>query len=85
MPAPNASQPARFVAHHLQHDDAMMAVRRAVQAIDRFGGNAECRIEAKGRIGQRHIVVDGLGQRDYIQALLHQVISILMDFDKQNR
>ena len=71
-------QPAGAVAHDLDHDDAVVAVRRAVQAVDRLGGDAQRGVEAEGDVGHRHVVVDGLGQRDDVEALLHQAAGVLL-------
>ena len=65
-------QPARVVAHHLDHDDAMVAVGGAVQPVDRVGRDAERGVEAEADVGQRDVVVDRLGQGDDVQALLEQ-------------
>jgi len=58
------------MSHNLRHDDAVMAVGGAVQAINGVGGDAQgCGITKRG-IGHGHIVVDGLGQRDDVNASL---------------
>ena len=57
-------QPAGVVAHHLDHDDAVMAVRRAVQPVDRVGRDPERGVEAEGDVGHGDVVVDRLGQGD---------------------
>jgi hypothetical protein len=61
-------QPARAMPHDFRDDDAMMAVRRAVQPVNRLGRNVQRGGETKGRIGHRHVVVNGLGQRDDVEA-----------------
>ena len=53
-------QPAGAVAHDLGHDDAVMAVGGAVQPVDGFGGDPERGVEPERRVGQGHVVVDGL-------------------------
>ena len=60
-------QPARAMPHDFGDDDAMMAVRRAVQPVNRLGGNVQRGGEAKGRIRHRHVVVNGLGQGDDVE------------------
>ena len=42
-------EPAGIVAHNLDNDDAVVAVRRAVQPVDRVGRDTERRIEAEGQ------------------------------------
>ena len=70
-------QPAGAVAHDLDHDDAVMAVRGAVQAVDGVGGDAERGIETEGGVGQRHVVVDGFRQGHDVEACLLQAQRIL--------
>ena len=77
IPAPRASQPD-LVPHDLHHDDPVMAVRRAVQAVDGLRRDAERRVETKGHVGQSHVVVDRLRQRDDVQAFLRQPVGVLL-------
>ena len=71
-------QPAGAVAHDLDYDDAMVAVRGAVQAVDGIGGDAQRGIETEGDIGAENIVVDGLGQGDDVETFLLQLQCILL-------
>ena len=71
-------QPAGIVAHDLDHDDAVMAVRGAVQAVDRVGDDPECRVEAEGDVGALDVVVDRLGQGHDVEALLDQALGVLL-------
>ena len=66
------------MAHDLDHDDAVVAVSRAVQAVNRFGGHAQSRRIAKGGVGHGHIVVNCLGQRDDVDASLLQTVGALL-------
>jgi len=66
------------MSHDLRDDDAVVAVRGAVQPVNRLGGNAERGVKADGRVGQRHIVVDGFRESDDMQALFHQTQRILL-------
>ena len=66
------------MAHHLDDDDAVVAVGGAVQAIDRLGRNPERGVEAEAGVGHRHVVVDGLGQGDHRQALFDQPERVLL-------
>src|ERR1035441_6272400 len=66
------------MAHDLDHDDAMVAVSGAVQTVNRLGGDAQSRRVAKSGVGHSHIVVNGLGQRDDVDASLVQTEGILL-------
>ena len=66
------------MAHYFRNDDAMMAMRGAVQAIDGFRGDAERRVKANGRVRHRDIVIDGLGQRDDVKPFLNQAQRVLV-------
>ena len=56
--------PAGVAAHDLDDEDAVMALGRRVQAIDRLGGNLQRRVEAEGEIGGAEVVVDRLRHAD---------------------
>ena len=71
-------QPAGAMAHDLRDDDAMMAVRRAVQPVDRLGRDVERGGKAEGGIGHRHVVVNRLGQRDDVEAGFEQAQRVLL-------
>src|SRR5579863_1342395 len=53
--------PPGIAAHHLHHDHAVVRVGRGVDAVDGFGGDHHCGIEAEGRVGAVDVIVDGLG------------------------
>ncbi len=63
-------QPASPMAHYLRHHDTMMAVRGAVQPVNRLRRNSQCSVETERGIGHRHVVINRLGQRQHSQALL---------------
>ena len=65
-------QPAGPMPHDFGDDDAVMAVRRAVQPVNRFGGNAECGVEANRRVGAGDVVINGLGEGDDVEAIPDQ-------------
>ena len=71
-------QPARAMSHDLRDDDAMMAMRRAVQAINRNRSDAKRGIESDRRVSQREIVINRLGQRDDVQPFFHQPQCVLV-------
>jgi hypothetical protein len=58
------------MAHDLRDDNAMMAVRRAVQPVNGLGCDVQRRGETKSRIRHRHVIVNRLGQGDDIQSRL---------------
>ena len=66
------------MAHDFRNDDAVMAVRGAVQPVNRLGGDAECSIEANRCIGERDVVVNRLGQRDDVQTFFNQAQRVLV-------
>src|SRR5690606_28962468 len=53
-------QPSSVMSHYFYHDNAVVAVRGAMQPINGFGGNRECRVIAEGDVGHRHVVVNRL-------------------------
>jgi hypothetical protein len=71
-------QPSCPMSHGFNQDDAMMAVCRAVQSVDRFRRNPESRVETERDIGQHDIVINGFRQRDDVQPLFHQAEGILL-------
>lgn len=70
-------EPAGVVAHDFR-DDAVVAVRSAVESVDRLGGDAECGVEADGRIGEGDVVVDRLGERDDAQAFFDEAEGVFV-------
>ena len=58
------SQPSRAMAHDLDDDNPIMAVGRAVQAVDGLGGNSNGGVKTKGDVGHGHVVVDRFGKGD---------------------
>ena len=71
-------EPARAVPHDFGDDDAMMAVRRAVQPVNRLGRDVQRGGETEGRIRHRHVVVNRLGQRDDVQSGLMQAQRVFL-------
>ena len=52
--------PARVPSHHLDDHDAVVALRRRVQPVDRLGDDRDGGVETEGVVGRREIVVDRL-------------------------
>jgi len=71
-------EPAGAVAHDLGDDDAMVAVRRAVEAVNRFGRDVERGGEAEGGVGHGDVIVNRLGQRDDVESGLVQAQGIFL-------
>jgi len=53
--------------HDFRNNDAVVAVRGAVQPVNRIGGDVKCRGKAESVIRHRHVVVNRLGQRDDVE------------------
>ena len=51
-----------------------MGFRGRVHAIDGSGGDVHGSVKSKGEIGSGEIVVDGLGDADYMDAVLKQLL-----------
>jgi hypothetical protein len=66
--------PAGITPHHLHHHHPLVALGRAVQAVQAFGGESHGGVEAEGGEGFVQVVVDGLGHAHDAQALLVQRI-----------
>jgi len=62
--------PAGVTAHHLDDEDAVMALRGRVQTVDRLGGDVHGGIEAERDVGGTEIVVDRLRHADDRQLVL---------------
>ena len=71
-------QPASLVPHDLTHQDPGMACCRGMQPINGIRVNIHCGLIAEGHIRAINIVVDGLGQTDYVQPLLCQQVGGLV-------
>ena len=56
--------PARVAAHDLDDDDAVVRLRRRVQAVDRVRGDLHRGLEAEREVRAREVVVDRLGDAD---------------------
>src|SRR5262249_36173068 len=69
-------KPPGPMPHNFCHDDAMMAVSGAVQAVNCVGGNSQRRVKTECGIGHRHVVVDRLWQSDDVKAELCKPESI---------
>ena len=65
-------QPPCLVAHQLDDHDAQVGLGRRVQPVHRLGGGGHRRIVAEGGVGFDQVVVDGLGQAQDIEPVLHQ-------------
>ena len=62
--------PARMAPHHLDDHDAVVRLGGRVKAVDRLGGDEDCRVESKRVVGPVEIVVDRLGNADHRKAML---------------
>src|SRR5207248_3060371 len=56
--------PAGVAAHHLDHHHAVVGGGGRVQAVERFGDDADGGVEADAELGRRKVVVDRLGNSD---------------------
>jgi hypothetical protein len=65
--------PSGAPAHHLDEHDAVVALGRAVKAIDRVGRHLHGGAEADRVVGARDIVVDRLRDADDLHALLGEL------------
>ncbi len=80
-PAGNARakrEPAGAVAHDFGDDDAVMAVRGAVQPVNGFGRNVHRGGVTERGIGHGHVVVNGLGQGHDVQSGLVQAQRVFL-------
>jgi len=80
-PARNARserEPAGAVPHDFGDDDAVVAVRGAVQPVNGLGGNVQRGGKAKSGVGHGHVVVDRLGQGDDVEAGLMQAQGVFL-------
>jgi hypothetical protein len=71
-------KPAGAMPHDLRHDDAVMAVRRAVQPVNGVRGDVERGGETKRGVGHGDVVVNRLGQRDDVEAGLVQAQGVFL-------
>ena len=51
-----------------------MAAGGGVDAVDDLRGNVHSSVEAKGHIGAKDVVVDGLGQADDVEPFLREQV-----------
>ena len=59
-------EPTGAMPHDLSHDDAVVAVSGAVQAVNRLGGNVQSGGVAESGVGHGHVVVNRLRQRNHM-------------------
>ena len=55
-----------------------MAVGGGVEPVDGVGGDAQGGVKTEGDVGEAHVVVDGLGQGDDVEPLLHELQGVLL-------
>src|SRR5208282_2889393 len=67
------SNPTGIAAHDFDEHDAVVAFWGGVKAVDGFGGDDECGIEAEGDFGGVQIIVDGLGDTHNVHALAEKI------------
>ena len=67
-------QPARLVAHDLNHHAPPVRGGGGMDAVNHVGGDIHGGVEAEGKIRAVNIVVDGLGQADHVQPLLAEQV-----------
>ncbi len=60
------------MSHYFHHNDTVMTVSRAVQAVNSLGGYAQRCVEAKSGVSHCHIIINGLRHGNNIQAFLLQ-------------
>jgi len=70
-------QPAGSVPHDLGEDDAVVGVRRRVQAVHSLSGDLQGRGETEGGVGVDDVVVNGLGQVDDVETRIHEAFGVL--------
>ena len=75
--ARSEGQPAGAVAHDLGEDDAVVGVRRRVEAVDGLRGDLEGGREAEGGVGLDDVVVDGLREVEDVEAGVHEPAGVL--------
>src|SRR5580698_2100442 len=66
------------MAHDFGDDDAVMAVRSTMQTVNGFGRNIQRGGVAEGGVGHGHVVINGLGQSDDVEAGLVKAQRILL-------
>src|SRR5581483_1597695 len=64
--------PAGVAAHDLHHDDPVVSLGGGVHTVNGFGGNTDGGVEAEAEVGAAEIVVNGLGNADYLDSALVQ-------------
>src|ERR1700674_4555280 len=65
---------AGVATHHLQHDHAVVTLRRRVKLVDGFQRGVDRGVESESRDGASHVVVDGLRDTDDFDASLAQLV-----------
>ena len=68
--AAHHGDPAGVPAHHLDHHDAVVRLRRRVQPVDRLGRDRDRGVEAERVVGAGEVVVDRLRHADDREAVL---------------
>ena len=71
-------QPAGLVAHDLDDEHARVGKGGRMDGVDDLRGNVHRRLEAEGQLRPPQVVVDGLGQRDDVHAVLAQQVRSLV-------
>ena len=67
--------PSGVTAHHLDHDDPLVALRRGVQALERLDDDLDGGLEPDGVVGRLEVVVDRLGHADdVLEALVDELL-----------
>lgn len=69
--------PPDMAAHNLDDENAVVRLRGGVQAVDGVSGHADCGIEAKGVVGRRDVIVNGLGHADDRDAVVGEPLRAL--------
>jgi hypothetical protein len=87
---PRAAQSSRRTAHHLDDDDAAVRFGGRVQPIDRFGREADARVETEAARRAVDVVVDRLRDADERDALLVELVrdgerAVAADADRGHR
>ena len=66
--------PAGVAAHHLDDHDAVVALGRRVQAVDRVGRDLHRGVEAEREVGGREVVVDRLRHAHDVHAVAAELV-----------
>ena len=68
-------QETGVAAHHLDKEDALVGVRRVAYAVHAFHDGVHRRVVADGGVGAVEVVVDGAGQTDAGEVVLHAEVA----------